>query len=81
MKCLNDVEIQLVADNEAPAGLAEHIASCERCATRLAARREEMHRLTALMSGGDLPAGDRRTGAASDRTSARTERRRHDVTG
>ena len=33
MKCLNDVEIQLVADNEAPAGLAEHVASCERCAS------------------------------------------------
>ena len=28
MKCLNDVEIQLVADDEAPAGFAEHVASC-----------------------------------------------------
>ncbi len=73
MKCLNDVEIQLVADDEAPADLAGHIASCERCATRLAARREEMHRLTALMSGGDLPAAiDARVRRAIERAPARS---------
>ena len=73
MKCLNDVEIQLVADDEAPADLAGHIASCERCATRLAARREEMHRLTALMSGRDLPAAiDARVRRAIERAPARS---------
>ena len=74
MNCLNDVEIQLVADNEAPAGLAEHVASCGRCAERLAERREHMQRLTAMMAAdGDLsPALDARVRRTIERPPVRS---------
>ena len=55
MGCLNDVEIQAVADNEATDKYHDHIAGCERCWARVVDRRREMARLMAITNEGGAP--------------------------
>jgi len=48
MTCLNDVQIQAVVDEESTDEIRRHVAECERCRARVAERRRDMSRLTAL---------------------------------
>jgi hypothetical protein len=50
MNCLNDVRIQAVADNEAPASDVEHATTCERCGSLVRQRETEMTSLASAIS-------------------------------
>jgi len=53
MKCLDDAQIQALADNEAVADVRAHAASCARCAARLDSRRAAIEGAVRAL---DLPA-------------------------
>ena len=51
MNCLNDVRIQAVADNEAPASDVQHAATCARCGSLVKQRETEMASIATAMNG------------------------------
>jgi anti-sigma factor RsiW len=55
VSCLNDVDIQRLADGEGGSELRAHVAECARCAARLEARRRLMTMLAAAASSADEP--------------------------
>jgi len=56
MRCLSDVELQAVADDEGAESLAAHVAGCARCRARLDDRRRELRDIKgAVNTAGDLP--------------------------
>jgi hypothetical protein len=58
-RCLNDYELQAVADNEASPEQSTHAEHCPRCAERLAARVGLTARATTAAGSGELPPGVR----------------------
>jgi hypothetical protein len=57
MRCLTDVELQMVVDNEATEAARAHAVTCSSCRGRVEERRRRMAELTALMEvEGDVPA-------------------------
>jgi hypothetical protein len=54
-RCLNDSELQAVADTEAPPEHSTHAKECPRCAERLAARIGLTARATSAAGSSDLP--------------------------
>ena len=54
-RCLNDSELQAVADTEAPPEHSTHADQCPRCADRLAARIRLTGRAVDAAGGGELP--------------------------
>jgi hypothetical protein len=58
-RCLNDYELQAVADNEASPEHCAHAAHCPECAERLAARVRLTTRATTAAGSGELPASIR----------------------
>jgi hypothetical protein len=71
MRCLNDVEIQAVADAEAEPARLSHAAECERCRSLVDARRREMTTLQQAASTGELsPAFQARMADALGRSHA-----------
>jgi hypothetical protein len=58
-RCLNEYELQAVADNEASPEHAAHAAHCPECAERLAARVRLTERATTAAGSGELPPGVR----------------------
>jgi protein TonB len=55
MRCLSDIEIQVVVDAEASEASRAHAAACRRCGDRVEHRRLDMTALSALMSvAGDV---------------------------
>jgi hypothetical protein len=55
MRCLTDVELQAVVDDEATEASRAHAACCESCGARLDARRQQMGRLAALVAAAGDP--------------------------
>ena len=55
MGCLNDIQIQQLADGEAGPESRSHAQECVRCAARLDERRRLMATLTATAAAADLP--------------------------
>ncbi len=64
-RCLNEYELQAVADDEAPAGHRAHVDACAACAGRLAARRRLTERAVAAAESLNM------TGAARARMRTR----------
>jgi hypothetical protein len=58
-RCLNEYELQAVADNEASREHAAHVEHCPQCAERLAARVRLTARVTPAAGSGELPPGVR----------------------
>src|SRR6266513_4447289 len=54
-RCLNEYELQAVADNEASREHAAHVQHCPECAERFAARVRLTARATAAAASGELP--------------------------
>lgn len=54
-RCLNDSELQAVADTEAPPEQTAHAEQCPRCAERLAARMRLTARAIGAAGGAELP--------------------------
>ena len=52
MHCLNDVEIQMVADREASTEAMAHVETCDRCRRLVDERRREMSALTEAVAAG-----------------------------
>jgi len=80
MACLNDVDVQTLADDEATEASRAHVAACSRCRARVDQRRREMASISALVAaeGSVTPALDARVRDAvsslQHSTSARTVR-------
>ena len=60
-RCLTDEELQALADGEAHPGQGSHVAECQRCAKRLAARKQLIARAMDAVGATDLPADARHT--------------------
>src|SRR5689334_3866408 len=58
-RCLTDEEMQALADGEAHGDDASHVAACQRCAERLAARRQLISRTIDALGTTELPANSR----------------------
>jgi hypothetical protein len=81
-RCLTDVELQAIADHEAPPVHVTHIETCQPCAERLAARDRLIARVENAAGIGELAPATRRTmlaqlgrSAASGATTLRPVRR------
>jgi protein TonB len=61
MRCLSDVEIQILVDAEADEVGRSHAAMCRRCGSRVWERRRDMTSLSALMSVADDVSAARNT--------------------
>jgi hypothetical protein len=55
MRCLTDVEVQAVVDEEANTEWREHASTCERCRARVDERRSQIETLTSLMDADGMP--------------------------
>lgn len=84
-RCLNEYELQAVADNEAPAEHRAHVAECAACAGRVASRRRLTDRVVNAAGAAEIPDALRArmrtrlvempaTGATTLRTVRRTPR-------
>jgi hypothetical protein len=55
MRCLTDVEVQAVADEEANEEWRAHAAACEECRVRVDERRSQMATIASLMDADGMP--------------------------
>ena len=55
MRCLTDVEVQAVVDDEATAECRAHATTCERCRARVDERRSQMATLASLADADGMP--------------------------
>ena len=55
MRCLTDVEVQAVADEEASEESLAHVAACEKCRARVDERRSQMATIASLMDADGMP--------------------------
>ena len=53
--CLNEYELQAVADNEAPPEHREHVEQCAACANKVAERRRLAERVAGAMGSAEMP--------------------------
>jgi hypothetical protein len=55
MRCLTDVEVQAVVDDEASEACLAHAAACDQCRARVDERRSQMETLASLMDADGMP--------------------------
>jgi hypothetical protein len=75
MRCLTEVEVQAVADEEANEECRTHVATCEQCRARVNRRRDQMATLASLVDADGMPSSmlearlrQAMTAGASERT-------------
>lgn len=55
MRCLNDVDVQAVADGEAMEAAVAHVANCSRCGERVESIRRDLRAIAAAVNTGTVP--------------------------
>ena len=55
MRCLTDIEVQAVVDDEASDELRAHADACEACRTRVDERRDQMETIASLIDADGMP--------------------------
>ena len=55
MRCLTDIDVQAVVDDEASEEIRAHANACEACRARVSERRSQMETIASLIDADGMP--------------------------